>query len=401
MAPGLESAGCAARRRQADHEAGAALGPVGDVDAAAVAVDDPGGDGEAEAGARRPAHPAPGRTARTRAAGPPAGCPGRRPRPRATRRCVSARTATPTRPSAGLWRIALSTRIITSWRSRAGSPATTAGCGSTTTRTPRSVAGLPIAGRAVGGDVAEVDRHVLERDRPRVGAGEQQQVLDDRGHVADLVIDVLERRADRRDRLVAMPLEVLDAAPDDGQRRPQLVAGVGRELALAPERGALVGQRLADRHERPPRIDRPEPERDEDDDDRRRSAGPRASRRASAARRSGRRRSGRRTSRRPGACTFSVRMRTGVWTVVVDPPGRSPGPPAMSCGRRGRRSAPPPRRPCRAGRRGRRNPRWVSDVVVLVDGQRERAATAAAAEEEAVRPASSRRARAAGRSGSP
>ena len=87
---------------------------------------------------------------------------------------------------------------------------------------------------AVGRHVAEVDRDVLQRHGPRIGAGEQQQVLDDRGHVADLVIDVLERRADRRDGLVAVPLEMLHAAPDDGQRRAQLVARIGRELALAP-----------------------------------------------------------------------------------------------------------------------------------------------------------------------
>ena len=82
--------------------------------------------------------------------------------------------------------------------------------------------------------------------------------------MADLVVDVLERRADRADRLVAVSLEVLDAAPDDGQRRPQLVAGVGRELALAAQRGALAGQRLADRDERPAGVDGPEPERDDE-----------------------------------------------------------------------------------------------------------------------------------------
>ncbi len=42
-------------------------------------------------------------------------------------------------------------------------------------------------------------------------------------------------------------LEVLDAAPDDGQRGAQLMAGVGRELALALER-------FADRDEGPPGI---------------------------------------------------------------------------------------------------------------------------------------------------
>ena len=41
-------------------------------------------------------------------------------------------------------------------------------------------------------------------------------------------------------------MEVLRAGPDDGQWRPQLVAGVGGELALA-------AQRVADRDERPAR----------------------------------------------------------------------------------------------------------------------------------------------------
>src|SRR5262245_61319943 len=54
--PGLP--GRSPHRRQVDHEPGAALGPVRDRDAAAVTVDDPGGDRETEAG------PAPGRTRR-------------------------------------------------------------------------------------------------------------------------------------------------------------------------------------------------------------------------------------------------------------------------------------------------------------------------------------------------
>ena len=115
--------------------------------------------------------------------------------------------------------------------------------------------------------IAEVDRDVLQRHRPRIGAGEQQEVLDDRGHVADLVVDVGERVAHRRDRLVAVTLEVLDATPDHGQRRAQLMARIGRELALAPQRNALVRQRLADRDQRPSRVDGAEPECHEDDDD--------------------------------------------------------------------------------------------------------------------------------------
>jgi hypothetical protein len=51
--------------------------------------------------------------------------------------------------------------------------------------------------------------------------------------VPDLVVDVLEGVADHGDGFVPMALQVLDAAPDDGQRRPQLMTGVRGELALA------------------------------------------------------------------------------------------------------------------------------------------------------------------------
>ena len=90
----------------------------------------------------------------------------------------------------------MSTRIITSWRSRAGSPVTTAGCGSTSMRDPAIGRRLGQRRGPVGGDVAEVHGHAVELDRARVGARQQQQVLDDRGHVADLVVDVVERGPD-------------------------------------------------------------------------------------------------------------------------------------------------------------------------------------------------------------
>ena len=120
--------------------------------------------------------------------------------------------------------------------------------------------GLAHRGRAVGRDVAEVHRNVLECDGSRVGAGEQQQVLDDRGHVPDLIVDVLQRGADAGDRVIAVALQMLDAAPDDRQRRAEFVAGIGRELALPAERCPLAGQRFPDRDESPSRIDGPEPE---------------------------------------------------------------------------------------------------------------------------------------------
>ena len=58
------------------------------------------------------------------------------------------------------------------------------------------------------------------------------------------------RVADAADRLVLVALQVFDAAPDDRERRPELVARVGRELALAAER-------LADRDERAAGVERP------------------------------------------------------------------------------------------------------------------------------------------------
>ncbi len=81
----------------------------------------------------------------------------------------------------------------------------------------------------------------------------------------DLRVDVDERLADPRHRLVAVPAQVLDGSLDDGERRAQLVARVRGELTLAAERGALRGERLADRHEGAPRVDRPEGDRDEHD----------------------------------------------------------------------------------------------------------------------------------------
>ncbi len=93
--------------------------------------------------------------------------------------------------------------------------------------------GLGHRRRSIRSDVAKIDRNPLEGDRARIGPGEQQQILHDRGHVANLVIDILERGADPGDRLVAVARQVLDAAPDDGQRRAQLVARIGGELALA------------------------------------------------------------------------------------------------------------------------------------------------------------------------
>jgi hypothetical protein len=47
--------------------------------------------------------------------------------------------------------------------------------------------------RALGRDFAEVDRQAVERDRPGVRAGEEQQVVHERGQETDLDVDVVER----------------------------------------------------------------------------------------------------------------------------------------------------------------------------------------------------------------
>ena len=92
------------------------------------------------------------------------------------------------------------------------------------------------AGGRIGRHVGQVDGLAGQLDRARVAPGEQEQVLDERGQVIGLGRDVVDGRADLADRLVRVPAEVLGAGPDDGQGRPQLVAGVRREFALVAER---------------------------------------------------------------------------------------------------------------------------------------------------------------------
>ena len=60
---------------------------------------------------------------------------------------------------------------------------------------------------------------------------------------------------------------MLDGALDDRQRRPQLVAGVGRELALTAQCRALLDEGLADRDEGAAGVERSETERHEDDEE--------------------------------------------------------------------------------------------------------------------------------------
>jgi hypothetical protein len=170
-------------RGQLDPERGAALGPVRDADPAAVAVDDPLRDREAEAGAaRRRARGAPEAVehvgmSSSRTPGPwsrtsiAASGPRRGPR-------------TVTSPPRGLWRTALSTRIITSWRSRAGIALDHHRLRVDDDAHAARLRGAPERPGRVERDVAEVHRLGLERDGAGIGPGEEQQVVDERREVA-------------------------------------------------------------------------------------------------------------------------------------------------------------------------------------------------------------------------
>ena len=82
----------------------------------------------------------------------------------------------------------------------------------------------------VSRDITEIDRSVFEGDRTGIGPGKQKEIIDEGGQMVDLRANVVERLADGMDRLVAVTLEMLEGAPDDRQRGPQLVAHRRKEL---------------------------------------------------------------------------------------------------------------------------------------------------------------------------
>ena len=76
----------------------------------------------------------------------------------------------------------------------------------------------------------EVDLLLVERPAG-VEAREQQQVVDQDGHPGRLGLDPAERVGDRRGHRLALAAGQLGVPADRGERRAQLVAGVGDELA--------------------------------------------------------------------------------------------------------------------------------------------------------------------------
>ncbi len=97
----------------------------------------------------------------------------------------------------------------------------------------------------VAGQRQQVDAVPLQRPL-RVEPGQQQQVLDEQTHPAGLALDAAHQHLDVAGG--ALPVQLGEAA-DRGQRRAQLVAGVGDEPAHPVLGGAgLLGRRLRRRH---------------------------------------------------------------------------------------------------------------------------------------------------------
>ena len=141
------------------------------------------------------------------------------------------RTAMRTSPPGGVNLIALSSRMSPSCRSSAASPTTGASSNSATSRrTPFRVGNHASRLRGIESDVVEEHAFSLDWTLSGVGAGQRQQVLDDAPETNRFALDA----AQRVDVFVrgARTLERdLGAASDDGQRRAELVRGVGHEAS--------------------------------------------------------------------------------------------------------------------------------------------------------------------------
>ena len=134
-------------------------------------------------------------------------------------------------------------------------PATITGSGSTWIG-HRVGRGRPSRGGRRGGDVAQLHRLERQVQRTGVGAGEQQQVLDQ--PVMWPTSASMSSRAlpTSLTGWCRMEPQVLHAGTHDGQRRTQLMARVGSELALSLQCRRPACERLTDGHQRATRIER-------------------------------------------------------------------------------------------------------------------------------------------------
>ena len=183
-----------------------------------------------------------GRTARTRPAAGPPGCPGRR-RPPSTRRYRRPARQADRSPwyRRGVCVRALASRFASTWCSRAASPGTVTGSSGRSSRQWCSGPGHVRVADRVDHQPRQV--HRPGRQRPAgVQPGQQQQVLDQRGHPGRLRLHPAHRvRHIVRYPGIAAPRQ-LGVPADGGQRRAQFVAGVGDELADPGLAGLPGGQ---------------------------------------------------------------------------------------------------------------------------------------------------------------
>ena len=223
--------------------------PAGDVDAPAVRGHQRRHDRQAEAAAGARAGGAGaagvgavealedavghlGRHARARRRGPPAAT-----------SPPSRRRTTPTAVPDGVCATAFVTRLPTTWRSRASSPRTGQRRSRASSRQRVRGAGSTPASCTTSDATATRSTGARSQRPLRVEPRQQQQVLDEQAHARRLVLDAPQHPGQHRRVLRGALPEQLGEAPDRGERRAQLVAGVPDELPHALLRRPGVGLR--------------------------------------------------------------------------------------------------------------------------------------------------------------
>jgi len=96
-------------------------------------------------------------------------------------------------------------------------------------------------GQGVGGHGHQVDRPPFQ-GAALVEAGQEQQVLDEEAHAGGLVLDAAHGPGQVLGPLGRAPAEQFGVPPDGGERRAQLVAGVGHEAAQPVLGGGPFGE---------------------------------------------------------------------------------------------------------------------------------------------------------------
>ena len=223
-------------RRQREHERAPLAELAVDPDPAAVQLDEPLREREAEAGSlplldRRPRSAG---TPRRSARDPRRRCRDRCRRPRPAPRRSTRAALTSTAPPSGVNFTAFESRLKITCRIRRSSPSTTSTSGSaaSASRTPSFDRPLAHHHDAALERLAQRERRDLELDLPRLDLREVEDVVDEREQVVarreDVVEVLLLLLVDLAEHLLAQHLR---EAEDRVQRRPQLVRHVGEELA--------------------------------------------------------------------------------------------------------------------------------------------------------------------------